>query len=82
MGDKYGSCPLPYRIPSDHYDRFLQALQRSNINTDMLQKWYLLDENDLSKKDVKIYVLASLTEMFKFINSNDPQNVELRFQVI
>ena len=72
MGQRYGSRPLPVKIPKEELDLITQVLREtSNVQSiPLIEKWYKLDENALPPE----YVLQSLTT----IGKNNLQEAEIQ----
>lgn len=67
VGQKYGFCAVPSKIPLEEYDILLSAIDDQS-NKDLLRKWFLRDDNAVPPE----YVLQPISSQFPdaFSSSN------------
>ena len=82
VGQRYGSRPLPRKIPQAELDQITTALGESGSSDTLsvIEKWYKLDENSLPPE----YVLQPLSTIgktglsdadFRSLREDNPQTV-------
>lgn len=67
LGQKYGYCAFPPKIPNDEFDTLLTAIE-DPANKDLLRKWFLRDDNAVPPQ----YVMQPISSQFPdaFSSSN------------
>ncbi len=58
-GERYGWVPIPRIIEKDEFEYIIDKLKELNENTDILEKWYKLDNNQIPPS----YILKSRDEV-------------------
>ncbi|XP_034036660.1 NACHT domain- and WD repeat-containing protein 1-like [Thalassophryne amazonica] len=69
LGNRYGHRALPRLIPQKHFEVFLSKLSKNSEGINLLQRWYLLDNNAIPPT----YVLQPVTTHFPHYSDLRPE---------
>ncbi|CAG2215281.1 unnamed protein product [Mytilus edulis] len=66
-GDRYGFRPIPVEIDKDEFDTLKKIAEKNSLSdTELLDIWYLLDENAIPP----LYILQPIRSQFKFFGDH------------